>query len=79
MNENQLLDALREAMAGPAGADGFTMAELVQILSASPRNPRPVREAVRALLTTGKAECVKVIRPRMDGYPMRVSGYRLKP
>jgi hypothetical protein len=78
MNENELLDALRAAMAGPAGADGFTMVELVRILSASPRNPRPVREALRELIVAGKAESVKVVRLRLDGQPMRVAGYRLK-
>ena len=66
MNENQLLDALRAAMDGPTGADGFTMAELVRVLSASPRNPRPVREAVRALLESGKAEDARADRDSAD-------------
>ena len=79
MNENELLDALRDAIHyAPAGADVMTLTELIVLLGANPRYPRPVREAVRSLIQAGKWECVKVARIRMDGSPMRIAGYRLK-
>lgn len=78
MTENELLEALQAVMSNTSGADGFTILELCNAMGKSFRNERGAREAMRVLLSQGKAECVRVTRPRLNGVMATTFGYRLK-
>ena len=78
MTEDALLDALREAMAKQPAGDGLTVVELVAAMGKTSRNERPIRDALRFLMANGKAECVTITRPRLNGVVARTYGYRLK-
>lgn len=69
-----LLDALQQAMRRTPSGDGHTLTELCAAM-AVPKTK--VREAVRALLYTGKAQSVRLYRPAMDNSLRNVPGYRL--
>jgi transcription initiation factor IIE alpha subunit len=75
VTENELLDAVREAMRADDSTDGFTVLEMCDALGL---NYRLVRKAVKRMLDSGTAEVVRVRRTRMDGISHIISGYRLK-
>lgn len=76
VTQNDLLDAIRDAMTRPAeSGDGFTGPELA---SASGRSIDVVRTAIKQLLGSGIVEAVRVRRQRMTGVWANEPGYRLK-
>lgn len=76
ITENELLDALREAMLPTVGSeDGVTVPELCERLC---RSRAVVARAIRALIAEGRAEHVKVMRMQMNNVPKRTDAYRLK-
>lgn len=76
VTQNDLLDALRSALARPQPGEGCTVMEIAEALDIG---EHAARELVKKLLKTGEAECVTVARPRMNGVMARVTGYHLKP
>ena len=75
MTEAALLEALRAAMdAGEDDGGAMTADELTQKMEC---NIDTVRKRVKALIATGRAECVRVRRMRIDGLIQRVPAYRL--
>lgn len=76
VTENELLDALREALLPTVGTDdALTGPELQAKLG---KSDDVVRRALRVAMAEGRCEVVKVTRVRLDGIPTRVPGYRLK-
>jgi transcription initiation factor IIE alpha subunit len=75
ITQNELLEAVREAMRADDSTDGFTVLEMCDALGL---NHRLVRKAVKRMLDSGTAEVVRVRRTRMDGISHTISGYRLK-
>ncbi len=78
LTENELLEALREARTmadNPEGA--MTTAEMAVAMNMS--DPRTVRHRVAALIAEGRAEHVRVKRPKMNGVLATTDAYRLVP
>ena len=77
ITQAELLEALREAAQrseeGPEGA--YTTEELAELTGIYRGK---VKETIRALIRLGKAECVHVRRPSIDGRMFRVPAYRIK-
>jgi hypothetical protein len=69
---------LQSAMTAQPKEDGFTILELCTAAGKSYRNERSMREAMRALISAERAECVRVMRPRLNGVMATTFGYRLK-
>lgn len=76
ITENDLLDAIRAALATPTEAgDGFTGPELAE---AAGKSTTTVRQALKRLLASGTAEVVQLRRMKINGQAATVPGYRLK-
>lgn len=73
MTENELILAIQEALA-KTSEDGATAGEMAE---ATGRYPTLVRKAIGKLIKEGRMECVKVIRPCIDGTNRTVPGYRM--
>lgn len=75
MNENQILEAIREAMGGRKPETGITVLELAAYLGVG---EFVARKQIKALLQSGRMETCRVMRTRMDGVEQPTSGYKLK-
>jgi len=75
VTQDDLLDALRQAMTVPASGDAPTVGELA---AATGRNVQVVRASLKALLDAGRLEVVTMRRPALDGRMRVVPGYRMK-
>lgn len=75
VTQASLLEALRKALeAAPDDSGAMTTEELAAEMRC---NVPAVRGKLKALLAAGKAECVKVPRPRIDGATQMTPGYRI--
>lgn len=72
--ENDLSQALQDAIKASPSADGYTIREL-QDLKPDWSQPK-VREAVRKLILSGRVQVVRIRRPAMDGRMASVPGYQ---
>lgn len=75
MTENELMEALREALAQPEAPDAYTMQELCRIV---PRSEDWIRNRLRALVAAGRVEPVRVPRANMFGAVAPTCAYRFK-
>lgn len=77
VTQNDLLDAIREAMTRPGeSGDGFTSVELA---SASGKSVRVILAALKQLIGSGSAEVVTLRRQKVNGVWANQPGYRIKP
>ena len=74
VTENELLEALRAAVATPDRGDGLTTPELARALGWSEHR---VRAALRRLRAQGAIQPVRVPRETLSGVTQLVPGYRL--
>lgn len=75
ITQNDVLDALRAAMAGlPNAEDGITRRELVK---ATGRSVTSIRNWLVDEIEAGRIECVKVGRARCDGVVLPTTAYRV--
>ncbi len=72
---DDLLGALREAMARPEAEDGLTTKE---IMAATGLGQKPVIAWLHAQRAAGRLEVVTVQRADLGGRTQRVVGYRMK-
>lgn len=75
ITQDDLLDALRSAIAHPEGGDGFTGPELAEQLKTSATT---VRKRLKQLLQSGELELVTVTRKSITGKSLPIIGYRKK-
>jgi hypothetical protein len=75
VTEQDLIEAIRTAMSGPGGDDGFTTQELVE---ATGLTERVICRNLRALQAAGRLDVVKVERTNLAGVASRRPGYRLR-
>ena len=75
VTQNELLDALRDALTKPSDGDGFTGPELARMMGC---HAAAARDALRVLAAQGRLEVVTVHRAAIDGRTMTLRGYRLK-
>lgn len=73
ITESEILTALQAALSRPEGHEGMTAGEMAE---ASGVNVHRIHKALRKLLATGQAQCVKVTRTRIDGQQTLVPAYR---
>lgn len=78
LTANELVEALEKVMDRDSTVEGCTVAELRDAMGYTVNSERPVREAVRRLLKSGKWELVTVVRERMNGVKAATPGYRPK-
>ena len=74
ITNDEILDAIRQALEQTGGNEGFTTQELAEM---SGKSATVVRRALRVMLTSGRAEPVWVRRTLMTGAQQRIAGYRL--
>ncbi len=72
---DDLLDALKQALAKPEHGDASTVADIV---AATGQHEKRVRDGLRLVMAEGRLEVVKVFRPAIDGRMAKVAGYRIK-
>lgn len=72
ITQNEVLDALREALHGPAGEEGITKHELVK---ATGRSESAVRKWLLNEVESGRVKCVWVMRNRVDGRAQTTPAY----
>lgn len=75
ITQNDILDALRQAMVFPPTGDGFTVVELAQALGCTPRKGSL---AMTRLLASGEVEVVMIRRQKITGVWHTIPGFRLK-
>lgn len=75
VTQDDLLDALRQALTTPVAGEGLTGPELAQAMGCSIST---ARDALRGLQAEGRLEVVNVRRQRIDGRTMMVPAYRIK-
>lgn len=77
MTENELIEALRSAMAGgDAGPDdAHTVMEMCELTG---HGQMFIRKHLKLLLNSGRAEMVRVNRQSIDGRIQRLPAYRIK-
>lgn len=73
---DDLLDAIRDALAKPVAGDASTMAELK---TATGYGHDKLRRLIRLVHAEGRLECVRVTRPTIIGTMATVPAYRIKP
>lgn len=78
ITQDDILEALRAAVAQQATHDGPAGVTGPECAKAWGLSPLTARQKLRGLLDAGLAEVVTVNRVRMDGIANRVKGYRLK-
>lgn len=76
MNQNDLLEALRVAMAPVPSGDGFTGPELAERLGV---HSTTIRQHIRKWLADGVLVTVPLQRVRINGTSMTIIGYGWKP
>jgi len=76
VTEDDLLQALRDALAQPTDAQASTMTELAAAMGFGLEK---VRHLLRAVQDEGRLEVVRLRRPNLIGTTSLVPGYRIKP
>lgn len=76
ITENELLEALQNALtSAPESQDGFTTKDVETALGVGSEK---ARRAMKALLASGRAETVRLMRPDMFGHSHATFGVRLR-
>jgi Asp/Glu/hydantoin racemase len=76
VTQDDLLDALRDALAKPVNGDGTTAGEMADAIG---RPVAVIRKALRAVASEGRLEVVMVTRSDLTGRQQTVPAYRIKP
>lgn len=74
LTQNEVLDALRAALALPEASDGITATE---ICTATGRSSDIVRKWLLREVQAKRVECIRVKRTRVDGVSQMITGYRI--
>jgi hypothetical protein len=75
VTQDDLLAAIRDALARPVAGDGFTGPELARKFGV---RDNAARDVLRVMMAEGRLEIVTLKRQGLDGRQMTVRGYRLK-
>ncbi len=76
VTQDDLLDALRDALKAVPAGEGHTGPELAQMMGCTALR---CRQALLAFQQQGRLEVVTIKRTALDGRQMTLRGYRIKP
>lgn len=74
VTQDDLLEALKEALGRPEAGDGFTVAELME---STERNDEVVRRGLKKLAAAGRLEVTSKYRRNLAGVLQRAPAYKI--